>query len=192
MFGNKGRKEKNNMPNHVKNILTFKKLKPTDKDFILERFATWCEESHESIFDFDKVIPEPKSEGECPKDCLVNKDSHILEYKDRPWFNWYAWHLKYWGTKWNAYDGITYSYGDTVEFSFHTAWSAPYPVYEQLAKLYPNFEWEVRYADECIGENCGIIKHDKLTTYIYEYEDEDTTPDKIYKDVWGCSESEDD
>ena len=151
------------MPNHIKNVLKFKNLKPDQREFIVNNFTSQLEDDDgegvfplDCIFDFDKIIPEPKIKSDCPKDCLVNKDSHIHEYEDRPWFDWYEWHNKYWGTKWNAYDGYVKIEKSTITFVFSTAWSAPYPIYEQLAKKY-NFDFEVRYADEDWGSNCGIF-----------------------------------
>lgn len=149
------------MPNHVRNVLKFKHLKPSERDFILERFTTEMEDDIyplNRIFDLDKIIPEPRKESDCPEDCKVNKDSHIMEDKDRPWFDWYAWHIKYWGTKWNAYDGYIKIGTSTITFVFSTAWSAPHPVYEQIAKNY-NFDFEVKYADENLGSNCAKLEY---------------------------------
>ena len=174
------------IPNHVRNVLTFKDLNSNEKEFILERFTSWCEELGDRIIDFDKIIPEPRKENECPDDFKVNKDSHISEDKDRPWFDWYKWHNFYWGTKWNAYDGETCSYTDRIECMFNTAWSPPMPIYEQMAEKYPNFEWEVKYADECGGDNCGHIIHDKGETTCIEASD--MSNDEIYNEVWGEDE----
>ena len=35
----------------------------------------------DSHFDFDKIIPEPRTKEECPADCLRTPDSHISEDK---------------------------------------------------------------------------------------------------------------
>lgn len=178
------------IPNHVRNVLTFKHLKPLDKKAILNRITRELEDDIyplNRIIDFDKIIPEPRTESECPDDFKVNKDSHVMEDKERPWFDWYAWHNRYWGTKWNAYDGrTTYVYTDRIECMFNTAWSPPMPIYEQMAEKYPNFEWEVKYADECGGDNCGHIIHDKGETTCVEIGD--MSNDEIYNEVWGEDE----
>lgn len=70
------------MPNHVKNVLKFKKLTPKDKEFILNKFCIALEDDIyplNMVFSLNKVIPEPMLESECPEDCKVNKDSHIVE-----------------------------------------------------------------------------------------------------------------
>lgn len=160
--GNIIRREESTIPNHIRNVLKFKKLKAKDKEFILDNFTSELKGEDvyplNRIFDFDKVIPEPRTEAECPDDCKVNSESHIVVDEARPWFDWYRWHTKYWGTKWGAYDCYTQVGGNYITFVFSTAWLAPYPIYEQLAKKY-GFEFEVKYADENRGSNCGIITY---------------------------------
>lgn len=180
------------MPNHVRNVLTFKNLSSYEKEFIAERFTNYNDDEYtlfatldptRKIFDFNTIVPEPRVEADCPDDCKVNKDSHIEGDKDRPWFDWYKWHNKYWSTKWNAYDGYTFIGADKIECNFHTAWSTPFAVYEQLACNYPNFEWEVKFADECGGENCGYLVHEKGKSYIYD-KTSDMTKDELYRELW--------
>ena len=134
------------MPNHIRNVLKFKNLKPEDVNFILNTIANPTKEADAYLIDFDKIIPEPKIESDCPADCFVRKDSHIMEYEDRPWFDWYQWHNKYWGTKWNAYDGYSKAGKTWVLFVFSTAWSYPAPVIEQLHLM--GYDFELQYADE--------------------------------------------
>ena len=128
------------MPNHVKNVLKFSNLSETDKKFILNNFTDEIEGEEiyplNKVFDFNRIIAEPETEADCPEDCKLNKDSHVEELKDKPWFDWYAWHVKYWGTKWNAYDAYTKVGKTTITFVFSTAWSMPFPIYEHLAKYF--------------------------------------------------------
>lgn len=65
---------------------------------------------------------------------------------------WYDWSIKNWGTKWNSYDSWK---GDDKGFQFSTAWSAPHPVLDALAKKYPDVRITHEWADEDIGQNCG-------------------------------------
>lgn len=151
------------MPNHVRNVLKFKNLKEDDILFIKNMITTRKEGDAEGVYpeddviDFDKIIPEPKEESECPDACKVNKDSHIAEYEDRPWFDWYTWHNEYWGTKWNAYDSYTMVNKSSITFVFNTAWSMPYPVIKRLKVL--GFDFDIRWADEDYGSNCGKIDY---------------------------------
>lgn len=69
---------------------------------------------------------------------------------------WYEWSICHWGTKWNAYSQVPFA--DQEEHSclcFQTAWSAPHPVLEKLAEMYPEVVFEHEWADEDLGVNCG-------------------------------------
>ena len=70
--------------------------------------------------------------------------------------DWYNWRIDNWGTKWNAYgydDGTDYSQTDGLYCQ--TAWSAPHPVIERLAQMFPDVEMTHEWADEDLGSNCG-------------------------------------
>lgn len=84
--------------------------------------------------------------------------------------SWYEWCIANWGTKWNAYHCGEYSEfnkGDTV--SFQTAWGAPHPVLQQIAKMYPEITFTHRWADEDLGSNCGerIYENGELVQNYY-------------------------
>ncbi len=69
---------------------------------------------------------------------------------------WYEWSVANWGTKWNAYGfEADTDYGKEKEIRFLTAWSAPHPILEKLAKMFPDVKLEHEWADEDIGINCG-------------------------------------
>ena len=74
---------------------------------------------------------------------------------------WYEWCNRNWGTKWNSYgyDGMVGGYPSGNTLRFLTAWSAPHPVMEKLAEMFPNVEIEHEWADEDIGHNCGRYRY---------------------------------
>ena len=76
--------------------------------------------------------------------------NNILKYG---YTSWYDWSIEHWGTKWNAYDQQIIKGKTWVKFIFSTAWSMPLPIYKKLEEL--NLDFEVRFADENIGNNCG-------------------------------------
>ena len=144
------------MPNHVKNVLKFKNLKEEDKRFLLDTICSPIEDASGGVtlcIDFDKIIPEPRFESECPDEFKVNKDSHVEVDKDRPWFDWYKWRNFYWDTKWGAYDCYSKVGKSYVIFVYSTAWSTSVPIIDKLTLL--GFDFELRYADEDYGSNCG-------------------------------------
>ena len=150
------------MPNHVRNVVKIKvKNKITVQD-ILNRCTSFDPDDplgKDSHFDFDKIIPEPRTEVECPEDCRVTPDSHIMKDDERPWFDWYEWHNKYWGTKWNAYDGYTIIGKSYVQFVFNTAWATPDNIYKKLDEIFNDCNMEIKWADEDLGANCGKAVH---------------------------------
>lgn len=171
------------MPNHVKNVLKFKHLTPDDVDTIVNMIAIESEDEPSSYWiDFDKIIPEPREESECPFDCKVNKDSHISADPGRPWYDWYKWRNKYWGTKWGAYDCYSKVGKSYVTFVFSTAWSMPYPVIERLHLM--GYEFELRYADEDIGSNCGILMYSREQGFTHFDEDKLTNPEQWARRLW--------
>ena len=95
--------------------------------------------------------------------------------------DWYSWANKYWGTKWNAYDQIEVEFG-TIQFD--TAWSTPYPVMQKLAKMFPDLTFEVKFADEDLGNNCGTYEFEN-GQIVKEYMPEGTEAMKFACEVKG-------
>lgn len=102
-----------------------------------------------------------------PLECTVEtpmtnkmKDNYLMKYGAT---NWYDWCIKYWGTKWNAYRyggyevellGIDDRY---ISYCFDTAWSIPYPYYDQLRKelkkISSSCKFHVKWRDEAFDED---------------------------------------
>ena len=166
-------------------MIKFNKLKQDDIDVILNLITTPCshtEEVAEYIIDFDKIIPEPKTKEECPDKYRMSEDSYVSAREDKPWFNWYSWHIDYWGTKWGAYDGYTLIGKSWIKFVFSTAWSLAYPIISKLALMGYNFE--VKYADEDLGSNCGIITYSNEQGFDTYPETELNNPYKFARNLW--------
>lgn len=153
------------MPNHVRNIVKFKNLKSEeDIKFILDMVASPLERPmigrhKDYAIDFDKIIPEPRTIEDCDLECVFDeekiKSGHtgVECTDDRVWFDWYTWHNKYWGTKWNAYDCYTKIGKSYITFIFSTAWNFPEPIIARLTLL--GYDIDFKYADENLGNNCG-------------------------------------
>ena len=56
------------------------------------------------------------------------------------------------------FDWVLWNKETVLEFTFDTINAIPLPVYRKLAELYPEQEMCVKYADEDLGENCGIYE----------------------------------
>ena len=49
---------------------------------------------------------------------------------------WYDWNITHWGTKWNTYDDELIECGETLEYSFNTAWGPPEEAIAALREIY--------------------------------------------------------
>lgn len=172
------------MPNHIKNVVKFKNITPEDRDMILNMIAsiTPTEPIETQMIDFNKIIPEPEDESECPDEYKMNKESPIESLKDKPWFDWYEWHIDKWGTKWNAYDGYISILPNELTFVFNTAWTCPMPIFTKLALL--GYDMEIEYADEDYGHNCGMLTYSFLDGWKNYPESELDDPVQFAEDLW--------
>lgn len=130
------------MPNWVTNKVKITKRQNEILEYI---------KSEDSDFDFNKIIPMPETifRGD-----IGRKEKE--EYGDN---NWYTWCVNNWGTKWNATE-VSVVEGSATEdkiILFNTAWATPMPIMFALSKKFSDVEFEIAYADEDIGNNCGNI-----------------------------------
>lgn len=168
------------MPNHVMNTLTFS----GDRGRISEmKEKIKNDEYGPGTIDFEKIIPMP--------DGIYHGNLGPAEMKKYGDNNWYDWSVIHWGTKWNAYgfaDYIDYSKDETI--SFQTAWAAPHPVIEQLAKMYPDITITHKWADEDLGMNCGEYEYadgERIREYYPEVSKERLD---FALDMWGLNPAE--
>ena len=64
---------------------------------------------------------------------------------------WYDWRWEKWGTKWDVPKGdieITEINNGSIVVEFHTAWSAPYPIYKKFRDKFKDVEIDWWYLDE--------------------------------------------
>jgi hypothetical protein len=80
---------------------------------------------------------------------------YLRNYADHGHATWYDWCVEKWGTKWNAYSQKLE--GDSIIFD--TAWATPSLIWEALSKKYPDQKFTIKYADEDIGSNCGVLTY---------------------------------
>lgn len=174
------------MPNHVKNVVKISKIKPEEIDMVLDMIATTLDDPEfpdkQYMIDFDKIIPEPRDESECPDEYKVNKESRVELLKDKPWFDWYKWHIDHWGTKWDAYDYYTNVGKTYIQFVFSTAWTAPMPIIYKLAVL--GYDISVRYADEDYGSNCGRLTYTHEQGWTHWDESDLKDPVSFARNLW--------
>lgn len=132
------------MPNDCQNKLIIKGTKEQLQQFLDTYVSTIDTEQY---LDFNKIIPEPLTPEECDPKCVIapGEDRHLAFNDDRTWFDWYEWHVKYWGTKWNSYSNTISLIDTELEIYFETAWCPPIPIIKKLFKLHPELEFRFIY-----------------------------------------------
>ena len=168
------------MPNHVMNMLTFsgdaKRISEMKEKIKNDEYGL-------GTIDFEKIIPMP--------DSIYRGDLGKAEMEKYGKNNWYDWRVGHWGTKWPAYgfdETVDYSQNNTIEFQ--TAWAAPHPVIEQLAKMYPDITITHKWADEDLGMNCGEYEYadgERIREYYPEVSKERLD---FALDMWGLDPAE--
>ena len=112
------------MPNWVVNTL---KVINGDPQEIFEFVRT-----EKSVFDFNNLIPMPEH--------IQNTDEEVIRASGFKLPAWYAWGVDNWGTKWNASEARYSTKEPDTAIWFDTAWAPPVPVFEALAKRFPEHE----------------------------------------------------
>ena len=138
------------MPNYCDNNLRIKFNKKKElEDFLAKHFR---EGDYGKEFDFDTIIPEPRTKDGLEPKYIANKNSHVQLVAGREWFNRYKWHCDKWGTKWNAFETSDPVIDDdlTLCFSYETAWSPSIPIIKKLAKMY-KFDFIYTYYEGGMG-----------------------------------------
>ena len=80
--------------------------------------------------------------------------------------SWLDWRSVNWGTTREAWGtGIS-----DEGLSFTTAWETPLPIFEKIAELNPDAWFWVKYYDEALGGNCGIIEYRPYYFPVGEYD----------------------
>lgn len=124
-------------------ILRYRAGDPKD---ILD-MLTWTWVRNEGITDPDVLVERLLKNANLEEAQIALDNLEKYGHKD-----WYSWAIDAWDTKWNAY-----SQEDLGEdgISFQTAWSNPLVVMAALSLKYPDAEFNVKYADEDLGQNVG-------------------------------------
>lgn len=106
--------------------------------------------------------------------------------------SWYDWSINNWGTKWNAYHTSTGDMDDenTYTLYFQTAWSHPYPVLEKLVSMFPELEFDYKFADEDFSYNTGTgYGREGMLTMYYPNGGSDEAV-KLYIECWDENEED--
>jgi len=150
------------MPNHITNVLDVTGPEKDVEEFKNKIFRYEDEKDYNgvsqkvAVFDFEVTVPMPKElEGTTSPPSNEEKESQAEWAKKHGAGNWYDWHCRFWGTKWNAYSvEKPEAIEGGVRFRFDTAWSPPQQWLIITAKLFPSLELKDSWIDE--GGGAGI------------------------------------
>ena len=83
--------------------------------------------------------------------------------------NWYDWHVKFWGTKWDIEASEDTASDNNIYYSFDSAWGPSLEATKYLSTLFPELSFTHKYY-ECgqgfagsltiSGENCDEVSYD--------------------------------
>lgn len=93
--------------------------------------------------------------------------------------DWYEFNINNWGVKWNAFNTEIYTSfeKDLVEITFDTAWSTPEPIFDEIQRQNPHIDFDVRFYDEDLGHNCGILSYSDGMKQFYNFDINATNSD---------------
>ena len=141
------------MPNFVTNILTVSGPQELVIAFMESIRGKDDENGSPRFISFDKLVPMP-DELRCVffEGAFLPEDESDRLTAKYGYDNWYYWASNNWGTKEDAYH--QWSLEDN-RIRFDTSWSTPLQFFERVAKDNPELIFEIEYADEDLGGNCG-------------------------------------
>ena len=116
-------------------------LTDTDKDLLKKSY---------------RLIPDPDNLwGGIEAPALIAGHRYTMNKLYYGFPTWYGWCCEHWGTKWNCWDAEELE--DGPGWRYDTAWTCSEPVVRALSVIFPEVRFELWYADEDIGSNCGMI-----------------------------------
>ena len=174
------------MPNHITNKLIIDAPNRQENKNIKNFIDGINDDGNAVPISFQSIRPMPQDlkDTKSPN----NKDSEEEKRRKQILYgadNWYEWHIKYWGTKWECYNvqksGRDYQ-ANISNLEFDTAWCPPIEILKYLSKKFPISVFQLEFADEDLGYNCGSLsfKDGKII------EEEYLTPGSEEADRFAC------
>lgn len=116
-------------------------------------------ENLDHLSEIPKYLLDGMSSPKTKEDAIVLGYTMIQNEKKYGFQDWYGWSNANWGTKWDAMEvSADRESENEISICFQTAWSAPDPIYQVLTVKYPKLNFDVQFADEDLGSNCGTFK----------------------------------
>lgn len=129
-------------------VLDFETVVPTPADIAATVSPTTiCDtqaDADDDNLNYTESTPEHLRRGKMTK--AITRSEAARRVAEHGAINWYDFHNRHWGTKWNAYSAAHYAAMDAggdekvVQAVFDTAWCAPTPIFAALDERYPELE----------------------------------------------------
>lgn len=103
---------------------------------------------------------------------------------------WYQWNIDNWGTKWDATRVERSDEGDSVSYTFDTAWSPPEPVFHAMVEQFPRLDFEMHYLEEQ-GWGGELAGRGGIYWIIKQWDIPDTHADSMENKGWCYCEEND-
>jgi hypothetical protein len=143
------------MPNWITNVMSLH-----GPEIEIKKLIDFVQ-SEDQLFDFNKIVPMPKSLNIEKTFPIKTEDSQIRmeNFVNYGHEDWYSWRSENWGTKWNCrqVDDNNPMEWDSkkgvYQICFDTAWNTPLPIFNKIQQLFPLVKIYVMWRDECWNEN---------------------------------------
>lgn len=131
------------MPNWCHNELHFGIAADRDVATIMQQIKERCagtrEDGKQVALTFSRIVPPP--DDPAYRDIPDQKTAK----KSPLW--WYDWNVKNWGTKWDCADSLWGATESEDMLTFNTAWSPPFPIAQELSKLFEDVVVHLRFEE---------------------------------------------
>jgi len=95
-----------------------------------------------SLYPMPKELEGTKAPPDQPKQSLIDKYGSD---------NWYDWHVKNWGTKWDVEARLETDKRNRLRYFFDSAWSPPLNWLIKVSKDFPTLKFTIKYIEEGMG-----------------------------------------
>lgn len=168
------------MPNWCKNNLRIS----SETEKLLEVVELLKNEKGEVTFSKFMPMPEELEETVSPVPDSVPQEERDRLVEKYGADNWYDWHYKNWGVKWDASEGTFKKVNGGWIISFQTPWGPPIEFVKALSRKFKDIEFEIQYADETGDSPLGSATFNDGTVMYYEPNEGSDEAEAFYDSVW--------
>ena len=138
----------------------------------ITKFREWLNNEPLTL---QKIRPMPQELEETTSpvpEAQADKSKELIEKYGSD--NWYDWHVKYWGTKWDIEASEDTASDNNIYYSFDSAWGPSLEATKYLSTLFPELSFTHKYYECGVGFAGSLtISGEDYDEVSYDCEDED-------------------